>query len=240
MSDPKIDVQTNQDAWVSEGAAQIASAILNAIRRRDVCRVVFAGGNTPRPVYEKLAEKDFAEDIEWEKVHCYWGDERCVEPDDPQSNYLMAWESLLSRIAIPKKNIHRIRGEMNPVQAALFYEKLLGRIEPNKKPRFDLTILGIGADGHIASLFPGSPALDEDERLVVATTAPKAPSSRVTLTIPALKRSRKILFLVSGKSKAKVVKKILSDSENHGLPAEMVSGNNAVWILDSNAASQLK
>lgn len=210
-----------------------------AIVRAGRFAVALSGGNTPRALYARLADEEFRSQIAWDRVHFFWGDERSVPADHPDSNYRMAYETLLSRVPVPQTNIHRIETERGPEKAAGEYEALLRDFfssPPGTFPRFDLVLLGIGEDGHTASLFPGSAALEERERLVTAAYVEKLKTHRITFTLPLLNSAAAVAFLVSGKSKAAVVKEILRDGAN--LPAARVAPVNGKlsWFLDKEAA----
>jgi 6-phosphogluconolactonase len=200
---------------VSEAAAgQAAASILAAVAARGRCALVLAGGQTPMGTYALLARR-YGQTIPWPSVHLFWGDERCVPPDDPRSNFKMAQEALLGQVPIPPKNIHRILGERPPALAAEEYERgLRAFFRPGASvPAFDLVFLGVGADGHTASLFPGAPALEESRRWVMAVEAPDGVPCRhrVTLTLPAINASRAVFFLVTGAEKNAVVRDLRGD-----------------------------
>ena len=172
--------------------------------------------------------------IEWPRVHVFWGDERCVPPDEPESNYRMAREALLDHVPLPPTNIHRIRGEDEPSEAAAAYEELLGdffeRGETEAMTSFDLVLLGMGADGHTASLFPGSAAAQEARRWVVATPGPQPDSWRVSLTPVLLNAAEDVTFLVSGADKAERLKDVLEDESPESLPAQLIGRPTALCI----------
>jgi 6-phosphogluconolactonase len=201
--------------------------------------VALSGGNTPRALHTALADAEFRGRISWDAVHFFWGDERVVPADHPDSNYRMAYETLLSKISVPQKNIHRVETELGAEGAADAYEKTLRRFfAGGAAPRFDLLLLGIGDDGHTASLFPGSPALHEEKRWVAATYAEKLKSERVTLTLPVLNAAANVIFLVSGEAKAKPARETRSAGSE--LPAAQVRpAGRLLWILDRAAASLL-
>jgi 6-phosphogluconolactonase len=207
--------------------------------------VTLSGGSTPRAFYLLLSAPEYKESIPWSKVHLFWGDERCVPPDHPDSNYRMAHEALLSKITIPPDNIHRMAGEKDPQVAAAEYEqqlKIFFQLPAGALPRFDLILLGIGEDGHTASLFPGSEALKETQRLVVAPYVEKLQTHRITLSLPVINQAATILFLVTGKSKSAIVKRVLQGSgESSTLPAVRVQPQNGklAWLIDREAAGDL-
>ena len=192
---------------VARGVAELVVEVaIRAIERSGRFVIALSGGSTPRELYRLLATPGEAERIPWGSVHVYWGDERCVPPFDPASDHLMAKESLLDHVPIPEGRVHRIRGEDDPSESALAYERLLRRAfgAPEGPPpvatgaRFDLVLLGLGEDGHTASLFPGSPALHESERWVTAVEVDASPRHRITLTPPVLNAAAHKVFLVTG------------------------------------------
>jgi 6-phosphogluconolactonase len=205
--------------------------------------VALAGGSTPRNLYSLLAENyaDFA----WARTFFFFGDERHVPPDHPDSNYRMVNEALLAKVPIPAENVNRVRAE-NPdaAAAALEYEEELQRffeLEPGELPRFDLILLGLGPEGHTASLFPDSEALEERSRLVVANRVEKFNSNRITFTLPVLNRAAEAMFLVSGAEKADIVRQVLRGNNTPPLPAQRVLPDDGklVWMLDEAAAVKL-
>ena len=210
-----------------------------AFKEKGLFSVLLSGGSTPLELYRLLSSKEYSARVKWDKTHLFWGDERCVGPSSAESNFNSARESLLSGIDMPPENIHRIKGERDPEEAARSYEDELvsffglGRSE---LPPFDLVILGLGKDGHTLSLFPGTKALEETERLVVANNAPDA-SLRVTLTLKAIEKAQGAVFLVSGVGKAGALKDIFNGA---GLPASRVRAKELFWFVDSEAASLLK
>lgn len=205
--------------------------------------VALAGGSTPKQFYEALAHASFAEDFQWDHVHLFWGDERCVPPGHPDSNYGMAQEVLLTQISIPEKNIHRMRGESIPEEAARRYaEELRQTLESkNNVPQFDWIVLGMGTDGHTASLFPGQEAVWDTADLCAVASHPESEQRRVTFTLRLLRNAKKVSFLVTGSDKADMVAKVLQDPDSRQrYPAAMLCGGNVEWWLDREAASQLK
>jgi 6-phosphogluconolactonase len=195
--------------------------------------VALSGGSTPRATYTLLADDEFVTRVDWPRVHVFWGDERCVPPDHPDSNYRMAYEALLDRIAIPAENIHRIQGELPPDQAAAAYRAEL-ETALSINGRFDLILLGMGADGHTASLFPGTAALEERERPVAAVYVKHLQAWRITLTLPVINAARHVLFLVSGAAKAPALARA---GAGEALPASLVqpSQGQLIWLVDQDA-----
>jgi 6-phosphogluconolactonase len=230
---------------LAKGAADyILSAIGQTLTRQERFSLVLSGGSTPKAVYALLGQPPLVEQVSWSKVHFFWGDERCVPPDHADSNYRMAYETLLAQLALPPKNIHRILGEIPPEEAAVLYEQSMTEFfgEGIHPPRFDLVLLGIGEDGHTASLFPGSPALDESRRWTVAVehTRPPIPLvARITMTLPLLNAARRIALIVSGAAKAEIMRRALSRAgEDPELPVQRLHPEDGemVWLLDESAA----
>lgn len=219
-----------------------------AIAENDRFSVALAGGATPAQFYRRLAMLPYRDQVDWSRVDVYFGDERAVPPDHPDSNYRMACETLLDAVAIPPENIHRMAGELLPPQAARNYRLLLRRnfgLRGRSRPRLDLILLGLGADGHTASLFPCSSALDELPRQVVATDAPAYATPaipRITLTLPVLNAAAQVWFLVTGAAKAPAVRAALADpAPADPSPARRVrpASGALVWWLDAAAAGEL-
>jgi 6-phosphogluconolactonase len=227
-------------------AERVVARAVDAVARRGRFLFCLAGGATPKPLYELLASAPFTRSIEWPRVHVFWGDERCVRSDQPESNYRMAREALLDHVPLPQTNIHRIRGEDEPSEAAAAYENLLGDFFGNKKASitssFDLVVLGMGADGHTASLFPGSTAAQETHRWVVATPGPQSGSWRVSLTPVVVNAAENVTFLVSGADKAERLKDVLEDEPPDRLPAQLIRPTHGAlhWMIDEAAATRLR
>ncbi len=238
-----VEIQVYPDSvHLMRAAAEVVTAAGQAaIAAQRRFNLVLAGGETPAALYSLLAADPYAARLDWEAVHVFWGDERCVPPHHPESNYRMARETLLDHVPIPPHNIHRMRGEDDPVQAALVYQDEL-RAHFNGPPRFDLVLLGMGADGHTASLFPGAPALAERVRLAVAVFATHRGSWRVTLTYPALNAAALAVFLVSGSGKAETLRAVLEGPQRPAdLPAQAVrpTSGRLLWLADADAARLL-
>ena len=227
-------------------AERVVARAIDAVARRARFLFCLAGGATPKPLYELLASAPIARRIEWPRVHVFWGDERCVPPDHPESNYRMAREALLDHVPLPATNIHRIRGEDEPSKAAAAYEELLGdffgRSETSAPTSFDLVHLGMGADGHTASLFPGSAAARETRRWVVATPGPQPDSWRVSLTPVLLNAAEDVTFLISGASKAERLRDVLEEEPADLLPAQLIRPTHGAlhWMIDEAAAARLR
>lgn len=228
----EINCFPDVEGLIQAAARFIAGFAGECVADRGAFTLVLSGGSTPKPLYEILSSADYLDLMPWTETHIFWGDERCVPPDHPDSNYGMAHESLLKRIDIPSERVHRIRGEMKPPEsAAAAYERDLRDFflfdpndEPSPRPReagpafpsFDLVLLGVGEDGHTASLFPGDEALNESARWAVAVDGlgAKPPVPRITLTLPTLNQSRCVLFLVTGQAKRAVVEEMRNDIKN--------------------------
>ena len=218
-----------------------------AIETKGHFAVAFAGGSTPKRMYEMLAEDPRRRDIEWAYVDFLWGDERPVPPDHPDSNYRMVEQALLSKIDAPTSQVHRMRAEIeDPDQAAREYEIRIVRATrsaiDDPPPPLDLVLLGLGTDGHTASLFPETSALDETERWVVPNRVAKLNSTRLTLTYPILNRAKNIAFLVAGAGKAEVVRTVLEGPvDRHRVPSQGIrpESGRLLWFLDEAAAGRL-
>ena len=232
-----VHVFPNRSALADAAAEAIADLLADAIRQRGVASLVLAGGSTPEPVYRRLA-KDYADSLDWSKVHVFWGDERCVPPNHADSNERMAREAFLDALPIPDAQIHPMRCTGDPAASARSYADVLRAYFDGKAIGFDVLLLGLGADGHTASLFPDSPTLDTPNGWVAATEAP--PSSpilhRLTLTFPALNASRHVLFLVSGADKQEALGRVLTPAEADPLPAARVRPMGTLaWYVDQAA-----
>ncbi|HSE68893.1 MAG TPA: 6-phosphogluconolactonase [Gemmatimonadales bacterium] len=222
-------------------AERFVRAATSACAARQQFTVALAGGTTPKTAYQILASPGFAGQINWGLVHIWWGDERCVSADDPQSNYRMAKESLLDRVPVIWDQVHRIKGEDPPEEAAASYEKALHEnFELNNG--LDLILLGMGEDGHTASLFPGHRAVREKARWVMAESIASLGAWRVTLTPPFIARSREALFVVSGAGKAARLNQVLHETPREPSPAAVIArgAKRVRWLVDREAASELK
>jgi 6-phosphogluconolactonase len=222
--EPMVKVLEDEAAVQRASAAAIADAAREAIAARGRFRIALTGGRTPLGTYQALAREELA----WEKVVAFFGDERCVSPDHPESNYGMARDALLA--LVPAKAL-RMKGELAPEEAAAEYEAELAKEFGPGVPRFDLVLLGLGEDGHVASLFPGTKALDEARRLVTTSVAPTG-SERVTLTLPVLNAAAQVMFIVAGERKRWAVAQALCGGP---VPASRVRAARTTWFLDRDA-----
>ena len=234
-----VDVYDTPEELAQAAAQEFADRVAEAIDERGRFAVVLAGGSTPMATYGILA-RDYADKIDWKDVHVFFGDERGVPPDHDDSNYKMARESLLDHV--PIGSVHRMRGELPPDEAAETYERDLREFfGPSDLPEFDLILLGTGDDGHTASLFPETSALEVHDRWVVANPVLKLETTRITLTVPAINAARAVYFLVAGEGKAAPVAEILqNDPDPHEYPASLIQPEiGPTWMLDRAAASGL-
>jgi 6-phosphogluconolactonase len=220
--------------WIGEQAVAVAGAF----------RLALSGGSTPRALYTLLAGPGFSKRFDWSRAAVFFGDERCVPPDHADSNFRMANETLLAPLKIAPGRVFRMRGEDDPEQAAREYEdRLRKEFGASARPRFDLILLGLGDDGHTASLFPRTPALGERQRLVVPNQAPQGTKQRITFTAPLINQARAVVFLVSGRSKAPALKAVLEDraADPNEFPAKLVQPEEGrlIWFLDHAAAAEL-
>jgi 6-phosphogluconolactonase len=241
---PTVERYADKDQLVAGAGDRLAEAINTAITARGVASVVLTGGGTGIALLKKLGEHD----IDWSKVHLYWGDERYVASDDDDRNDKQAREALLDHIDIPAANVHAMAaldGEYGDDidAAALAYEQVLAANAESGQPtpEFDVHLLGVGPEGHINSLFPDTAAVREADRLVVGVTdSPKPPPERITLTLPAIQRSRQVWLVVSGGEKAEAVAAAVNGADPVDVPAAGAVGREAtVWLLDEDAASRL-
>lgn len=235
----KVRLFDDIDALSHAAALKLVESIANS--SVPTFSIALSGGSTPERLYRLLAG-DYAREIPWHRVHLFWGDERFVPPDDPASNYRMVRHALLDSITIPPKNVHPINTETDDAAtSAALYARTLREQFGDDLPRFDLNILGMGDDGHTASLFPGGAYLENnDDSLVTVTQAPVAPHTRISLTMPVLCNARTTIFLVAGQKKHPVLKEILDDPNgSHGrYPAAMVEprgDGELLWMVDQSA-----
>ncbi len=257
---PEVRRYSNLEALSSAAAEFICTLAVEYIHAHGVFTIALSGGKTPELLHEKLAQPPHDSRMTWPRVHFFWGDERCVPPDHPDSNFAMALRVLISKVPVPSQNVHRIPAEIEPPEdAAKAYERILrGFFESSIKSdahspssgtgeplsSFDLVLLGLGKDGHTASLFPGDQALEEGRRWVAAVRNPHGspPVPRITLTLPVINRAGCILFMVSGSGKSEVVHSILEDPDRAGqrYPAARVNPDGkVVWLIDEETVRLL-
>ena len=238
MNSPEIKVVRDAKAVTEEAARLIVEAATAKLSDHDnVFSLVLSGGKTPQALYELLASEPNRARVDWSKVEIYFGDERTVPPDHPDSNFGMARAAMLSKLPIPESNIHRMRGELTPEAAAIEYGQLLKSRFPESGP--DVVLLGMGDDGHTASLFPETTALDETHHRCAANFVPKLNTWRITMTFPFLNSAENILILVAGAGKAERVAEVLEGPKDiHRLPIQGIFPKNGrlTWLLDTEAA----
>lgn len=240
-------VDEDLEALSLTAAERITAALEQAIASRKMARIAISGGNTPKRTFELLADGAylFRKRIDWSRLLLFWVDERCVPPDNVDSNYRMTREALLSKVPLPDQNIVRIEGELKPEEAAARYESALRnrfRLEGAELPSFDLILLGMGPDGHTASLFPHSEALDSMMHLAVANHVEAKEAWRVTLTWPAINRGGKVIFLIAGDDKAKALHDVLMGPyQPDALPSQLIwpESGELTMLLDRAAAQLL-
>jgi 6-phosphogluconolactonase len=243
----ELRILEDLDTLARAAAEEITGLAESAIAAQGRFTIVLSGGSTPKPVYRLLAEAPYRDRILWDRVYVFWGDERHVPPDHPDSNFGMAHDELLSKVPLPPDNIHRVRAEKTDAErAAREYEWTLRsafNLDEGQVPRFDLVLLGLGADGHTASLFPGSDAVRERTRLVAAPWVSAQSSFRITLTLPVLNRAACALFVVSGEEKAEALRSVLEgDLQPDRFPAQGVrlDEGRVLWFVDRAAARLLR
>jgi 6-phosphogluconolactonase len=239
-----IAIYPDLDTISQQAAAYITRIAREAIVTRGRFTLALSGGNTPKKLYSLLATEPYSSQIDWQLVDIFWSDERCVRPDDPESNYHMAQEVLLSRISIPVAQVHRMPADRDDRDAAsLDYTRDMQRVfGTNGIPDFDLIQLGMGSEGHTASLFPHQPSLHETQRLVMPVSVPKPPPDRLTFTPPILNAARNVLFLVTGADKVDALHAVIEGPPNPDeYPAQIVRPPNGevTWMVDSAIAQKI-
>ncbi len=236
-----LRVAADPATLVEEVAADFLRRARHGSEESGTFRVALSGGSTPLALFRRLADSAGDPSIRWESSAWFWGDERCVPPAHPESNFRAAHDALLSHLPVPPERVHRIRAELAPEESAAAYEDELRRafgLAAGEIPRFDLVLLGLGADGHTASLFPGTAALAERERLAVANWVPKLGAHRITLTYPVLNRAACVIFLVAGADKAAALDRVLhTEPDPELLPAQGVQPTDGelIWWVDRAA-----
>jgi 6-phosphogluconolactonase len=244
---PDIRIHSDSEAEAEAAATFVVETGKEAVRANGRFFIALSGGTTPETLYRSLTSSAFADRFDWSRTTFFFSDERCVPPDDPRSNYALADKTLVTPLRITLSQIYRMAGESrDPQAAASEYEqqlRLATKTSLSAKPSLDLILLGLGEDGHTASLFPGAPVLQDHQRLIAATQSPKDPPNRLTMTLGVINRASVILFLVAGARKAGVVRAILdpkTEAERR-LPASLVEPEKGrlIWFLDRGAAGEL-
>jgi 6-phosphogluconolactonase len=247
----EVEVLASTDALMQAAADEFVRCAVEATRVSGRFAVALAGGSTPAGLYARFATAAYARRIDWTRVHVFWGDERCLPPGDPATNYRMVREHLLDRVPVPEQSVHRIRGPGDPAENAAAYERELRAAfatpegPPRTTPgsRFDLVLLGMGHDGHTASLFPGTPAIRERERWVLAQHVAAVSMWRITLTPVVINAAAEVVFLVAGREKAPTLRRVLEGPHQpDALPAQAVAphAGRLSWLVDATAAAELR
>ena len=240
-------VYPTPDELARAAAQHFVERAAQAIEKRGRARIAISGGSTPKATFALLADpaESYGKEVQWENVELFWVDERTVGPDDPDSNYRMTNESLLSKVALDPAHIHRIEGELDPEEAASKYESLIRRefrLEGAEVPRFDVVWLGMGDDGHTASLFPGTEGIHERGRIVYANHVPQKDTWRITLTAPVINEALDVVFLIAGEDKAEPLERVLyGDYDPSQTPSQLIQPANGslTFLLDQAAAAKL-
>lgn len=242
----RVVVVDDAEALAREAAEEVERRSNAAIASRGRFTVALSGGSTPRRLYALLADpaERFRATISWSRVHLFWSDERHVPPEDPQSNYRMVREELISRVPIPEANVHRVEAELpDAAEAAARYDAEVASffaLSPGEFPRFDLMLLGIGPEGHTASLFPGTKALEVRDKRVVANWVPKLNAFRITMTPPVFARAAAVIFLISGEDKAPILRAVFDpQGPADTLPCQHIrpESGDLIWLVDRPAAA---
>lgn len=240
-AEPELTVAGDHDRLFRVAAERLAAAARQDVAGRGAFHWALAGGSTPQALYRLLATETFADRIPWSGIHAWFGDERCVPPEHADSNYRMAREALLGHVPIPGPQIHRLVGEDPPREAAEDYIRALCRELPadSGPPVLDLVLLGLGPDGHVASLFPGTAALDAED-WVAAVYVPELEAWRLSLTLPVINAARRVWLLASGPDKARIVRQALAEPGAEPLPVQRLAPRGEwVWFLDAAAAGEI-
>ena len=246
MKMPEIRISKDPQGVAVTGAEEFCRVASEATSAHGRFDVALSGGSTPQRLFELLASDSFRDRVEWPKVNVFWGDERLVPKDHSDSNYRMAFDALLSQVAIPESNVHRMRTELGEAdKVARDYEEQIAahfKLPGGSSPRFDLVMLGLGGDGHTASIFPGTTALHEDWRVCAPVWVEKLHAWRATLTVHTLNQAARVMFMVTGASKAHVVGEVLRGVRHtEKYPAQLIAPErgSVVWVLDESAATAL-
>jgi 6-phosphogluconolactonase len=240
-------VSEDAAALAQSAAKHFAARVREVVAKRGRARIAISGGSTPKATFALLADpgQPYGKEIPWEKVELFWVDERTVGPEDPDSNYRMTREQLLSKVPLQPEHVHRIEGELDPEEAAARYESVIRRefrLEGAEVPRFDLLWLGMGDDGHTASLFPHTEALHQLGRIVCANHVPQKDTWRITLTAPVINEALEVIFLIGGDDKAEPLERVLyGEYDPEETPAQLIQPKNGslLFLLDKKAAAKL-
>jgi len=244
---PAIEIVADVEAISRKAAEMIMALMAETLKTKTHFSIALSGGSTPKSLFKLLADDSALSDrVNWAKVHFFWGDERHVPPDHQDSNFRIAYETMLSKVPVQETNIHRVRAEeVDAGKAAEEYEdelRIFFNLKPDELPRFDCVLLGMGPDGHTASLFPGTEALREQKRLVVSNWVEKFQTHRITLTAQAINNADCIIFLVSGEEKAEVLREVLEGEYNPELfPSQLIkpSHGKLIWLVAQSATTKL-
>ncbi len=215
--------------FVQDAVSFIMLGVHEALETRNECRIALSGGSTPKPVFEALAQQS----LDWDRIVITFSDERCVPPTDEQSNFLMAQQALLNHVPIPARNILRMKGELDPIQGAREYEAVLRERSPHEIYRHDLLLLGMGEDGHTASLFPATHALKVTDRWVIENYVPKLNAWRITFTYPLINAARQVLFLVNSTGKDEVLRQVFHNKSDYPCSRVLPTAGRVRWLLGS-------
>ncbi len=237
-----IHIRTTPEDIAKLACERLIQSLSAAVDERGTASLVLSGGQTPRRVYELLASPSFIDRLDWTHIHLFFGDERMVPPDHPDSNFGMARRALMERISVPDQNVHRMKGELSPDAAAREYAVAMEDFFKYEFPRFDCVLLGIGEDGHTASLFPGASVLHERKKWTSEVFVARLNVWRVTLTLPIINNARQVVFLAEGDKKASIVRKtVYVGTPTEEIPASLIHPERGTlhWMLDADAASLL-
>jgi 6-phosphogluconolactonase len=244
----EIKVSASSDEVALAAARLFADSVAAAVRTRGVARVAISGGSTPKAMFKLLADpaQPFANDVPWPQLQLFWVDERCVPPDHPESNFGMTKAALLDEVPLPPANVHRMEGELDPEEAASRYEAAIRnafKLEGSETPTFDLILLGMGPDGHTASLFPHTEGLNEMARIVIPNHVVQKETWRITLTWPVIVAGRQVAFLIEGDEKADVVQRVFRGAyDPETFPSQLIrpTSGKLTLLLDQAAAKGLE
>ncbi len=237
----QLHIQKNPDEVSHDIATWIIGYIDNILKKQERFTWALSGGSSPKHLYELLAQPIYAKKISWEKLHIFFGDERCVPFTDSRNNGKMAYDALLKHVPIPEEQIHYMRTDVSPEDSVTLYKELLSSYFSDSQHSFDLVLLGLGTDGHTLSLFPGSPLLDEDKVWVKSMYLEKENIHRLSLTPDIVNRASAVTFLVTGKNKASIVEEILGTKHPELYPACLIKPRSGElhWFFDAEAAAGL-